>query len=467
MGVTWWMKCDTDAEERQPLAPNEDDDDEDEPRPPQNPPPRSAAKYRVGVFTLVALTFFNVAGGPYGTEGLIKSGGPLFTLLALLLVPWFWGVPIGLLTSELSTLFPQNGGYTLWVAEAFGEFWGFQEGFVKWVGGVIDNALYPVMMLEYFEAATGIVFASWSSYVIKFLIATALTAINLTGLEVVGAASSVVLVLVLVPFLLLAMVGLDDFQPDAWITRPEHVHWGTLLHNVLWNFNGFDSVSTMTGEVSNPHQAIPRALLLATVLIMFTYLVPVLVTTALDPDWEAYKDGHYTEVATSTAGVGLTAVFSASATLSCAGMFIAEMAADSYQLLGMAQMGLIPRMYLKRSRRFDTPWPAVLTAYLIIVIMIALPMRKLIEIDNWFYSAAFLLQLGALLKLRVSRRVELRPAESFKIPLGITGLVLMYIPTFLLAVFSLVMCAPMTHCIAGTVCIFGVAARLGLVSLKL
>ena len=50
-------------------------------------------------------------------------------------------------------------------------------------------------------------------------------------------------------------------------------------------------------QVANPHQAIPKALMLATVLIMLTYLVPVLVTTALDPDWEAYKDGHYTEVA--------------------------------------------------------------------------------------------------------------------------------------------------------------------------
>ena len=52
----------------------------------------------------------------------------MYTLLALLIVPFFWGVPIGLLTSELSTLFPENGGYTLWVLQAFGEFWGFQEG---------------------------------------------------------------------------------------------------------------------------------------------------------------------------------------------------------------------------------------------------------------------------------------------------------------------------------------------------
>ena len=63
--------------------------------------------------------------------------------------------------------------------------------------------------------------SQWASYLIKFLIATCLTAINLTGLEVVGAASMVVLVLVLVPFLLLGMVGLDNFQPEAWISRYE------------------------------------------------------------------------------------------------------------------------------------------------------------------------------------------------------------------------------------------------------
>ena len=126
----------------------------------------------------------------------------------------------------------------------------------------------------------------------------------------------------------------------------------------------------------------------------------------------------------------------------------------------------IPRIYLKRSRRFDTPWPAVATGYCLILTLIALPMRKLIEIDNWFYSAAFLLQLGALLRLRVTRRVELRRPECFKIPLGMAGLVIMFIPTVLLAVFSIVMCTPLTHCIAGGVCVFGVVARLVLVSLK-
>lgn len=37
-----------------------------------------------------------------------------------------WSVPEALITAELATAFPENGGYVVWVTAAFGEFWGFQ-----------------------------------------------------------------------------------------------------------------------------------------------------------------------------------------------------------------------------------------------------------------------------------------------------------------------------------------------------
>ena len=44
-------------------------------------------------------------------------------------------------------------GYVAWVTEAFGPFWGFVEGFLSWISGVTDNAVYPVMFLTYLNAA--------------------------------------------------------------------------------------------------------------------------------------------------------------------------------------------------------------------------------------------------------------------------------------------------------------------------
>eukprot|EP00966_Prymnesium_polylepis_P244202 5647378-Prymnesium_polylepis.1 len=40
-----------------------------------------------------------------------------------------YSVPQAMITAELSTAFPDNGGYSLWVQAAFGDFWGLQESY--------------------------------------------------------------------------------------------------------------------------------------------------------------------------------------------------------------------------------------------------------------------------------------------------------------------------------------------------
>ncbi|KAJ1396939.1 putative polyamine transporter [Sesbania bispinosa] len=56
-------------------------------------------------------------------------------------------------TNNCRTMFPENGGYVVWVSSALGPYWGFQLGWMKWLGGVIDNALYPVLFLDYLKSA--------------------------------------------------------------------------------------------------------------------------------------------------------------------------------------------------------------------------------------------------------------------------------------------------------------------------
>ena len=48
-------------------------------------------------------------------------------------------------------MFPVNGGYSIWVTEAFGGFWGLQESYWSWFSGVVDNAVYPVLIYDGFK----------------------------------------------------------------------------------------------------------------------------------------------------------------------------------------------------------------------------------------------------------------------------------------------------------------------------
>lgn len=113
--------------------------------------PQLHAKKPLTLLPLIALIFYDVSGGPFGIEDAVNAGGPLLAILGFLLLPLAWSVPEALITAELATAFPENSGFVAWVTAAFGPWWGFQEGFWKWLSGVTDNAVYPVIFLTYLQ----------------------------------------------------------------------------------------------------------------------------------------------------------------------------------------------------------------------------------------------------------------------------------------------------------------------------
>ncbi len=100
-----------------------------------------------------------------------------------------WAVPEALVTAELGTTFPENSGYVAWVTAAFGPFWGFLEGFLSWVSGVTDNAVYPVLFLSYLQAAVPVLGSGWPRIVFLTGFSIALSYFNFRGLNVVGKAA--------------------------------------------------------------------------------------------------------------------------------------------------------------------------------------------------------------------------------------------------------------------------------------
>jgi hypothetical protein len=59
----------------------------------------------LNLWRLAALTFFTVAGGPYGLEQLVSTGGPLFAILGIVIVPWVSEISYSLFLSFFLSLF--------------------------------------------------------------------------------------------------------------------------------------------------------------------------------------------------------------------------------------------------------------------------------------------------------------------------------------------------------------------------
>jgi amino acid transporter len=63
-----------------------------------------------------------VSGGAYGTEEIIGGAGYGCGIAVLALTPILCSLPTVMMTSELSSALPCEGGYYAWVRRALGNF---------------------------------------------------------------------------------------------------------------------------------------------------------------------------------------------------------------------------------------------------------------------------------------------------------------------------------------------------------
>ncbi|KAK8663762.1 hypothetical protein V6N13_083567 [Hibiscus sabdariffa] len=410
---------------------------------------------KVSVLPLIFLIFYEVSGGPFGVEDSVNAAGPFLALLGFLVFPFIWSIPEALITAEMGTMFPENGGYVVWVSSALGPYWGFQQGWMKWLSGVIDNALYPVLFLDYLKSgipALGGVVIDNALYPVLFLdylksgipalggglprifavlaLTLVLTYMNYRGLTIVGWVAVLLGVFSILPFVVMGFVSIPKLEPSRWfVVNIHHVDWNLYLNTLFWNLNYWDSISTLAGEVENPKKTLPKALFYALILVVLGYFFPLLVGTGAVPlDRELWTDGYFSDIAKIIGGVWLRWWIQAAAAMSNMGMFVAEMSSDSFQLLGMAQRGMLPEFFSKRSR-YGTPLIGILFSASGVLLLSWLSFQEIVAAENFLYCFGMFLEFIAFVRLRMKYPAASRP---YKIPVGTVGSILMCIPPTIL-----------------------------------
>jgi amino acid transporter len=90
---------------------------------------------------------------------------------------------------------------------------------------------------------------------------------------------------------------------------------------VMWNYLGWDSLSTIAEEVDEPSKTFPKALLIGIPLVTLSYLVPAAVGIVAMPDLSAWSEGVWPEVARRIAGPWLGWLIAGAGVISAAGLF--------------------------------------------------------------------------------------------------------------------------------------------------
>ncbi|TMW59126.1 hypothetical protein Poli38472_007271 [Pythium oligandrum] len=155
----------------------------------------------VGTLGMVSIIYLYTCAGPIGSEPIVSAGGPLAAMFALLVYPLLVTIPYAYIVAELCSAFPEDGGFTIWVLNAFGPYWGFQVGYWSWISGVIRTALIPDTILNLFLAFYDTKIESTAvELFVKAGIAIVLTFPACFGTRNATRLSCFLLVVVIVPF---------------------------------------------------------------------------------------------------------------------------------------------------------------------------------------------------------------------------------------------------------------------------
>jgi amino acid transporter len=399
---------------------------------------------QLGRLGLISVVFFTVCGGAYGLEPLVGSLNPGWAVALILLVPLLWCLPITWMVSELSSALPEEGGYYVWVRKGLGEYWGFQEGWWTLCYTAVDMAIYPVLFVDYLAfffpslslstnaTARGHVFlARW--LVAVLVIATAFL-INWRGIRVVGRSSSLTMALVLAPFLLLTVLG---FWHAGAISAAfaavrqglAHGHSGHLLAlglaTVLWNYSGWDNVSTFAGEVKQAQRSYPFALGASQFLITAAYVLPVLAGVALTTSPALWSESKgWPDIARLIAGPWFALLIAGMALVSAWSMFNSQLLYISRLPYAMAREGWFPSGFARTSPSTGVPVAGLAAACGVACLVSAFSFTELVVLDILLYSVELIPEFIALIALRVKKPEMERP---FRVPGGWAGLVVITI----------------------------------------
>ena len=377
--------------------------------------------------------FSYTTGGPFGLESMVSTSGPGMTLLYLLLLPLVWCIPVSLVSAELTTAMPVEGGFYRWSRAAFGDFWGFLAGWWNWSASFLLGGSYDVLFTDYlsyyFPQING-----WKHWLVSFAVIALITWLNVRGIQMVGKAATAFELFIFIPMAAMIVLGLSKWHHNPFVplvppNRPFHDVFGVGLALGIWLYSGFEQLSSVADEVENPQRTYPRALAIVVPLSVAAYFLPTFAALASAGNWQDWKDGYFSTAAQSIGGAWLGNLMTIAAMVGTVALLNSTVLTSTRMPFTLAEDGYLPPFLTRRHPRYGTPWLAILVSAAIYASLALHSLGELISIYVWLRAATTVM---TVLSAWGMRRKFPDLARPFRIPWGALGLVYVIAPPLMM-----------------------------------
>ena len=319
--------------------------------------------------------------------------------------------------AEAGSLFDTPGSGYVYTRAAFGDFVGFEVGWMTWIARITSVAGLSVG----FARVVGFLWEGSKDGAGRTLMIVlpvlVLTAINVVGIRS-GARTAVILTWgKILPLVLLVAVGIFFV---SWgrifpVPVPDPHRLGAAALVVLFAYSGFENTAAPAGEFKNPRRDVPFALITQILIVMAIYTLVQLVAIGLLPNLGA-SETPLADAARLILGPVGGLILTVGAALSVLGTNNNTILAGPRYLYALAETGRLPRVLARVHPKFHTPYVAIWTQT-----AIALPLalsgtfRQLVELSVIARLATY---IGTAAAVPVLRRKMPGTTRSFRLPGG-------------------------------------------------
>ncbi|MCS3854199.1 amino acid transporter [Salinibacter ruber] len=334
----------------------------------------------------------------------------------------------GISYAELASAIPKSGGGYVFVREVFSGPTSFLMGWMLSFAYMIAGALYALGFSSNFVEFVHLYWAGLPTgpvwHILYALTVVGLFALlNAVSTEASGGAETVVTIIKIIILLVFAGFGAfavegSNFEP-FFAKDDSSVAILKAMGLTFIAFEGYDLIATVTEEVENPRENIPKAIFISLVATVAIYLIVVWVAIGTLGAEELGRAGEtgIAEAATSfmptipllgegAALIVFGAVFSTVSALN------AVVIASSRVVFAMGREDQLPNPLGQISARFGTPLAAVVvSAAVMLGSVVFLPIEQVGRVSSLFFLVSFVVVNWSVIRLRNRRPNMRRPFE--------------------------------------------------------
>ncbi|MEF8870449.1 MAG: APC family permease, partial [Haloarculaceae archaeon] len=351
----------------------------------------------------------------------------------------------GLSYAELAASIPKSGGGYAFVREIFDDLSSFIMGWMLWFAYMIAGALYALGFAPNFlellhvygvvpppnqvgAVAIPVIDAAVPlAFLLAFVAVLGLVGLNAVSTAASGSAETIFTIIKVSILVVFVAFGLTspmfsgaEFQP----LFPEGGGPTALLPAMgltFIAFEGYDLITTVTEEVENPRENIPKAIFVSLIATVIVYLAVVTVavgTLGADGLADAGEAG-IAAAATSFMPTGLPIIQNGGALIVFGAVFStltalnAVVIASSRVAFSMGREGQLLPSFGQIHYRYGTPFVAILASAVVMLGSVALPTQSAGNMASLFFLLSFIIVNVAVIRLRREKPNMNRP---YKMP---------------------------------------------------